>query len=129
MQTGKLLGRNRAASACVDLSDGLADGVHQLAGKSGVGAVIDADVLPIDPAARAWFGQQGDATLAAMTGGDDYELLFAVRPRTRNRLKPAARRGEAPLTRIGICTADRAVVLRRADTADRPIPFGYSHFR
>ncbi len=42
-----------------------------------------------------------------ITGGDDYELLFTVRPRTRGRLKAAMRPGDTPLTRIGVCTADR----------------------
>ena len=68
--------------------------------------------------------------LAAITGGDDYELLFTVRPRTRGRLTAAMRHGDAPLTRIGVCTADRAVVLaRRRRPADRPLPAGFSHFR
>jgi thiamine-monophosphate kinase len=130
VQTGKLLGRNRAASACVDLSDGLADGVQQIAGRSGVGAVIDAGALPIEPAARAWFEERtGDATMAALTGGDDYELLFTVRPRARRRLSAAERRGETGMTRIGVCTAERAVVLRGGGAAERPIPGGYSHFR
>ena len=133
MRTGLLLGRNAAASACIDLSDGLADGVHHIAARSGVGAIIDADALPIEPEARAWFdGRSPDATTAAITGGDDYELLFTVRPRTRGRLKAAARGGDTPLTRIGVCTADRAVVLRcgaGAQAGDRPMPSGYSHFR
>ena len=47
-----------------------------------------------------------------ITGGDDYELLFTVRPRTRGRLKAAMRPDDTPLTRIGVCTADRAVFLR-----------------
>jgi thiamine-monophosphate kinase len=136
LQTGKLLGRNRAASACVDLSDGLADGVHQISRRSGVGAVIDAAALPIEPAARAWFDKEADeTTMAVLTGGDDYELLIAVRPRSRGRLK-AVRQGQAreagvgvPLTRIGVCTADGAVVLRAAGAADRPVPGGYAHFR
>ena len=133
MRTGLLLGRNAAASACIDLSDGLADGVHHIAARSGVGAIIDADALPIEPEARTWFdGRSPDATTAAITGGDDYELLFTVRPRTRGRLKAAARGGDTPLTRIGVCTADRAVVLRcgaGAQAGDRPMPSGYSHFR
>jgi thiamine-monophosphate kinase len=130
VQTGKLLGRNRAAGACVDLSDGLADGMHRIADRSGVGAIIDAEALPIEPAAREWFeAHETDPTLAAMTGGDDYELLFTVRPRTRGRLRGAMRRDDTPLTRIGVCTADPAVVLRGARAGDRPVPAGYSHFR
>ena len=53
LRAGLLLGRNRAATACMDLSDGLADAVHQLAEASGVGATIDGGALPIEPEARA----------------------------------------------------------------------------
>ena len=126
---GSLLARNRAATACIDLSDGLSDGVHQIAKASGVGAVIDAGALPIAPAAREWFDAHGtDAVIASVTGGDDYELLFTVRPRTARRLTAALRHGDAPLTRVGCCTANREVVLRR-EGRDRPLPHGYGHFR
>ena len=129
IRLGSLLSRNRAATACIDLSDGLSDGVHQIAKASGVGAVIDAAALPIAPAAREWFDRHGaDALIAAVAGGDDYELLFAVRPPTANRLVTAMRHGDVPLTRFGHCTADRAVVVRR-DGRDVPLPGGYSHFR
>ena len=91
------------------------------------------DALPIEPSARAWFeGNAQDPATAANTGGDDYELLFTARPRTRGRLRAAARNGDTPLTRIGVCTVDRSVVLRGgagARAGDRPIPPGYSHFR
>jgi len=130
VQTGKLLGRNRAAGACVDLSDGLADGIHHLADRSGVGAVIDGDALPIEPAARDWFkAHAADPMMAVITGGDDYELLFTVRPRTRGRLRGAMRQGDTALTRIGVCTVDRAIVLRGERAGDRPVPTGYTHFR
>ena len=39
---GALLGRNRAASACMDTSDGLADAITQVCQASGTGATIDA---------------------------------------------------------------------------------------
>jgi len=113
----------------MDLSDGLADAVHQIAEASGVGAIIDAGALPIASAAREWFDSHGtDAVVAAATGGDDYELLFAVRPREGGRFAAALRHRDAPLTRVGRCTADPAVVLRR-DNSDQPLPRGYAHFR
>jgi thiamine-monophosphate kinase len=128
VRLGLMLSRNRAASACIDLSDGLADGAHRIAEASGVGITIDADALPIDPAARAHFDAHGrDAVLQALTGGDDYELLFAVRPRTRRRLAQAERHGGVALTRIGRCTDDRAVLLRRGSDVT-PVTEGYSHF-
>ena len=57
----------------------------------------------------------------ALTGGDDYELLFAVRPRTRGRLAAATRHGGVPLTRIGVLhgrARDRAA--SRGDVDGRP---------
>ena len=129
VRIGQLLGRNRAATACMDLSDGLADAVRQVAEASGVGATIDADAVPLDAGARGWFDERGlDAVAEAMTGGDDYELLFTSRPRTRGRLAAASRHGDAPLTRIGSCTAGRALILRQ-NGSERPLPRGYSHFR
>jgi thiamine-monophosphate kinase len=129
VRLGLMLGRNRAASACVDLSDGLADGAHRIAEASGVGISVDGDALPIDADARSFFESQGqDAATAAVTGGDDYELLFTVRPRTRRRLSAALLHGGAPLTRVGVCTEGSSVVLTRAG-AESPMPSGYGHFR
>ena len=131
VRLGVLLGRNRAASACIDLSDGLADGVHRIAEASGVGVTIDAALLPIDPAARQWFEAQGmEATMAAIAASDDYELLFAARPRTSRRLAAAVKDSGLPLTRIGTCTADRSVLIQiTAEGGATALPQGYSHFR
>jgi thiamine-monophosphate kinase len=129
LRLGSLVGRNRAGTACLDLSDGLADAVRQLAEASGVGATIDAEAVPLEAAARRWFEQRGtDAVHEAITGGDDYELLIAVRPPVSGRLTAAVRHGGTPLTRIGTCTVDRALVLRQ-NGAGQPLPRGYSHFR
>ncbi len=133
VRLGLLVARNRAATACMDLSDGLADAVHQMADASGVGMTIYAGALPIDPCARTFFEAHGtDAVIDAVTGGDDYELLLTARPRMRGRLAAAAGHGNVPLTRIGRCTDDRAVLLQRTkgDTVldAQPMPRGYSHF-
>jgi thiamine-monophosphate kinase len=130
VRMGLLLSRNRAATACMDLSDGLADAAHQVAEASGVAVTIDAAALPIDPAARAFFAARGlDPVIAAITGGDDYELLLAVRPRAHRRLAAVGRHGDAPLTRVGRCTAGDAVTLQRAADDAVPLPHGYGHFR
>jgi len=132
VRLGVLLARNRAAAACVDLSDGLADGIRRIAEASGVGVIVDASELPIDPAARAVFDAHGlDTIEASISAGDDYELLVAVRPRARGRLAAAVRHGGTPLTRIGRCIEDRAVTIRRTgvDATDAALPAGYTHFR
>jgi thiamine-monophosphate kinase len=126
---GALLGRARAASACMDLSDGLADAVRQVAAASGVGARIDAATLPVHPGAARWFEASGqDALRASLTGGDDYELLIAVPRRRRGRLRTVISQARGvPLTRIGELTAHPDLVLRR-DGALEALPQGFVHF-
>lgn len=133
VRMGLLVARNRAASAAVDLSDGLADGVHQIALASGVGAVVEADRVPVEPAARDWFGRSGrDVEEVAITGGDDYELLLAVPARHGRRLANPRRHGGVELTRIGVCTREPGVLLERRTPGGpvrAPLPAGYHHFR
>ncbi|MGH6691599.1 MAG: thiamine-phosphate kinase [Gammaproteobacteria bacterium] len=130
VRAGVLLGRNRAATACMDLSDGLADGLRQVAEASGVGIAIEAGAVPIEGAVMRWFAQHGaDPAVAAVAGGDDYELLFTSRPAWRGRLR--AVRGhlsDLPITRIGVVTKERTVVLRTRD-GERAVPEGFEHFR
>jgi thiamine-monophosphate kinase len=129
VRLGAVVGRSRAASACVDLSDGLADAVHQIARASGTGAVLDAEAIPIDPDACAWFARSGRSPLdAALAGGEDYELLFAVPRRQRRNFLAASRLARpVPVTRIGTVTPGQAVVLRQAGR-DTPLPDGFTHF-
>ncbi|MSO45663.1 MAG: thiamine-phosphate kinase [Acidobacteria bacterium] len=132
VRLGVLLARNRAATACMDVSDGLADAAHAVARASAVGMVIDATALPIEPGALdALAGPDADALDAALTGGDDYELFFTAGPRSRGRLKTVLRDAGVAVTRIGVCTSDPRVLLRRTVAGavqDTPIPKGYSHF-
>ena len=128
LRCGRLVAGQRGASACMDLSDGLADAVRQVAQASGTGAVLDAALLPVHPAARRWFEAGGkDPVAAALSGGEDYELLFAV-PRRRRRgfLAAIARSFGVSATRIGELTTEPALVLRR-DDHNLVLPAGYSH--
>jgi thiamine-monophosphate kinase len=130
VRVGGLLGRLRAATTCLDLSDGLAAGLRHLADASGVGLEIDADALPVDTDAAAWHTARGaDAVAAALAGGDDYELLFTTRPARRGRLRAVRReaRGVA-LTRIGTVTPAGTLRLRAASGV-RELPEGFEHFR
>ena len=70
-----------AARACADVSDGLVADLGHLARASDVGAVLDLDAVPLSAAARSWLERQTDRTEALaglVTGGDDYELVFAA---------------------------------------------------
>ena len=62
------------ASACIDVSDGLVQDGGHLCRASGCGAVLEAALVPLSPSARHAPLRQ------LLTGGDDYELLFAIPP-------------------------------------------------
>ena len=130
VRLGRAIAQARAARAAMDLSDGLADAVQQVALASGCGAEIDASALPIDEGARSWWESQGvDPVARAIAGGDDYELLFAVPPRWQGRLRHAKRRAaDPPLTRIGVLTRTRnEYVVVREGRRER-LPGGFEHW-
>ena len=129
LRLGCCCGRNRAASACMDLSDGLADAVRQIA-RSERHRRHDRRRRAADrPAARDWFDAHGrDPVLAALSGGDDYELLFTVSKKLRGRFRGVERHAPGvPLTRIGELTAEGGVRLARANGFE-PVPEGFTHF-
>jgi thiamine-monophosphate kinase len=130
VRAGLLLGRNRAASACIDLSDGLADGLRQIAAGSGVGITVDEAAIPLADGVAYFYNQRGvDPVSAALAGGDDYELLFTVRPTSRGRLRAVARQArDLPITKIGVVTRDTRLVMKTA-SGDRDLPAGFEHFR
>jgi thiamine-monophosphate kinase len=127
VRLGMLVGRSRAASACIDLSDGLGDAVRQMAEASGVGALIDLAEVPWHPAAAAVWPDETER-LSRMLASDDYELLFAVPARRRRAFDAVALRpGGPPVTRIGRLTVEREVLVQRAGEP-QPLPAGYAHF-
>jgi thiamine-monophosphate kinase len=130
VRAGLLLGRNRAATSCIDLSDGLADGLQQIAAASGVGMTVDEAEIPLADGVAEFHRTRGDHPVcAAMAGGDDYELLFTIRASWRGRLRAVRRQaGDLPITRIGVVTKDRQRVLRTA-SGERDLPAGFQHFR
>ena len=130
VRLGVAMARAKGARAAMDLSDGLADALKQIASASGVGVRVDAESVPIDACARDWWASRGiDPVIAAVGGGDDYELVFAVAPKSGGRLRSIARHvADPPLTKIGVFTKDpRQLVIVRAGKEDA-LPEGFEHF-
>jgi len=129
VRLGLVVGRNRAASACVDLSDGLADAVRQLASASGTGATLAADAIPLDAdVERVARAGGADPLLTALGGGEDYELLFAVPPRRLKGFQAACRLArDVAVTRVGALTAGTELVLDRGGQTET-LPVGFTHF-
>ncbi len=114
------------ASACMDVSDGLVQDLGHLCRAAGLGAVIEAGLVPRSPAALA----VGQAWLATcLTGGDDYELVMAVQPGRAGLLTAAASAIGCRVTRIGQFEIGSQVRVLDSSGAsislDRP---GWSHF-
>jgi thiamine-monophosphate kinase len=130
VRLGVAMARAKAARAAMDLSDGLADALTQVAAASGVGVRVDAERLPIDSCARDWWtSRQVDPVIAAVSGGDDYELLFAVAAKSGGALRSVARHVADPaLTKIGVFTNDpRELVIVRGGREEK-LPEGFEHF-
>jgi thiamine-monophosphate kinase len=68
------------ATAAMDVSDGLAQDLGHICRASGCGAVVEAAALPLSDAARAAVAADPALLSLALSGGDDYELLFAAPP-------------------------------------------------
>ena len=87
LAAGAILARLGVRCA-IDISDGLASETHHLARASGVGIEVDLDRLPLTPAAVEALGRQR-AIDGALSGGEDYELLFTFDPALFHELLPA----------------------------------------
>lgn len=128
VEWGQTLGRERLATAMIDLSDGLSSDLAHLCRESGVGAFVDASLLPCDPLIEGAQEKSFDALALALHGGEDYELLFTARPRKAARLP--RRLGGVALTEIGeVVAASEGIKLLRNGRAEPLRPSGYEHFK
>ncbi len=123
VELGRILREKGLAAALIDTSDGLSTDLAHLCEESGVGAELDAALIP-----RASVGKPArevDLDLA-LHGGEDYELLFTVRPGKR---VPKQIAGVA-LTHIGVITRTPLVLLRNLKGRAYELePRGWEHFR
>lgn len=115
--------------AAMDVSDGLVGDLGHICRASGVGAVIDARRVPLSVAARAAIAAGwGDGLVTALTGGDDYELLFTAPPEATAALLALPRRVGVTLSAIGRLVPGSAVELLYDGRAWDVGRGGYRHF-
>jgi thiamine-monophosphate kinase len=126
MAEGRFLAGFPGIGACVDVSDGLArDLAHILEESGGLGADLEARAIPVSAAAKRL---RGDTLSHALSDGEDYEILFTVRP---GRAAALAKRWpfRTRLTAIGKVTARGAGLRLRGEDGRlrRLAPSGWEH--
>ncbi|HZT57688.1 MAG TPA: thiamine-phosphate kinase [Pyrinomonadaceae bacterium] len=126
VEWGALLGGERLATAMIDLSDGLSSDLAHLCRESRVGARIDASLLPLDAALKS--ATTGAALSLALDGGEDFELLFTVRPRDASKLPGEVQGVRA--TCVGLITSGRGKIKIVEGGNERALkPRGFEHFK
>lgn len=123
---GQLLGRKRLATSLMDCSDGLEASAKLLAEMSGVGIEVDLDALPITTELRRWAKSRArDGWHYALQGGEEYELIFTVKPAAwstvRRAMPNALRIGRVHPKSYGV----RGTLQGKSMSLER---YGYSHF-
>ena len=119
-----------AVRAMMDLSDGLGADLPKLCRASGVGAVVHAGKLPISEdlyTAAETLGM--DAVGLAAGGGEDFELLMAVRPDDASKVIQAVEGSTGTcVTEIGEITGESSVEIAFPDGTRKPLKGGWEHF-
>jgi thiamine-monophosphate kinase len=83
-----LKGLSIKPTSMIDISDGLASEIFHLASKSNVGANLFEEKIPIDPMTYNTARELDlDPTLTALSGGEDYELLFTIKQEDFDKIK------------------------------------------
>ena len=110
------------ASACLDISDGLAQDLGHILQASHVGAELQLERLPLSESLNALPPHQ--ALALALTSGDDYELCFTMPDANLIKLSDAA----VPVTRIGTIVAATGLNLTHHGQPYKLNTQGYQHF-
>ena len=97
------------ATASMDISDGLVGDLEKLCNASGLGAEIHLNDVPLSRAAEAAIELESNLLNVAVTGGDDYEILFSVSPDNLAELNVAAEALDYPVTCIGVLNGGKGV--------------------
>lgn len=130
VRLGRALAASGIPTAMIDLSDGLVADVGHILAASGTGAEIELAALPLSPDFRTAVAGDPELIELALSGGEDYELLFAAPPGSEERLRAASQSAGVGLTAIGkLLPQEAGCIVREANGRDRTTgKSGFNHF-
>ncbi|HOX28084.1 MAG TPA: thiamine-phosphate kinase, partial [bacterium] len=113
-----------AASAMMDLSDGLSSDLPRLCERSKVGAIINISDVPLSEEVKIWAESFGrDPNRIALQGGEDYNLLITAHPEKAPLLVDAIRSANVRITPIGvILQRERGLLVLGRDGTETNLP-------
>jgi len=140
LKEGRFLAVKKLATSMIDISDGLASDIRRLCEESNVGADIFVKNIPISRELKSEIRNPKSEINLALYGGEDYELLFTVKPEKVGKLKSLWEDMKIPITMIGEITkreinpvrpsVSYGVNLINADGKATPLTKeGYNHFK
>ncbi len=112
------------ATACIDLSDGLAGDLGHILAQSNAGACLDWEALPLSEAVLAYIQDTGD-WLMPLTAGDDYELCFTVSPENTAAFEAAC---QFACKKIGVIESEPGLRLNKSGHIQALQVKAYEHF-
>jgi thiamine-monophosphate kinase len=132
VRAGQEIARRGLATAMIDISDGLVADLGHIAEASKVGAEVRLSCLPLSEEYRKEVaGYNADIYALALTGGEDYELLFTASPAKGEEVKSLAQELGVAIMAIGEVVDASAGVRVLADDG-KEYPFkakGHDHFK
>lgn len=126
VEIGRKIALSGCATAMIDVSDGLSSDLAHICEQSGVGADVYADKIPLSKEIKAAAMQLKTIPLHyALSGGEDYELLFTIASSKLKKFKAL----RIPAREIGVITRGEIDIIHEGGERRRLEPTGYNHFR
>jgi len=128
LREGLALSKTGVVTASIDSSDGLAWSLHELSRMSGVGFRVEAVPTALEAAQFAKIHSL-DANSLALYGGEEYELVITVKPRSWSKAERAVKKAGGRLIRLGYATKEVKLLLKAKETWMPMEPKGWEHFK
>jgi len=129
LKLGRALGEAGLATSMIDISDGLSTDLWHILDESKAGALIHAEAIPIAGCVLSVMAgsQAVDPLRLALDGGEDYELLFTVRPESEKQLMAVAETIGTRITAIGEIVGDNRLSIELNGSIESAERSGYEH--